>query len=358
MKTSFKKKAAVLLILTAAAIYLLIRPPYLIKQGWLLFSYYSSAVTIEKFKKNTLATKKEKLLFKRISDIKKYAIEDLGLKNNNNYTSYLKLDHDYINLVVSASEPLELKPRHWHYPIFGDFPYLGFFDRKSAEKEAALLKDQGYDVYLRKARAFSTLGILPDPVYSYFVDYSLFSLAYLIIHEQTHATLFIKSRVRFNEELATFTGHTGALSYIADRFGKNSTQYRKARSQIQTSRDIYRFFRRFHRELKRAYDRVGDEKIRLHTKKHLFSRYKKRFLKEFRNRLHIETLQWYKDLSWNNALVLSFIRYGADLSLFEKLYNHEGKEIKKMLETLSIFETLNIEPKSYIRQVLLNEKTK
>ena len=358
MKTSFKKRLSVLLLLAAAGAYLLIRPPYAVKQGWFLFSYYSSAVSIEKIAKDTLTTEKEKLLFKRIADIKNYATENLGLKHNDNYTSYLKLDHDYINLVVSASDPLKLKPRQWHFPFFGDFPYLGFFDPEGAEKETALLKNQGYDVYLRKARAFSTLGILPDPVYSYFADYSLFSLAYLIIHEQTHATLFIKSRVRFNEELATFTGHTGALAYIKDRFGKNSTQYQQARAQIQTSKDMYTFFHRFHKKLAQAYNRDTDKETRLKTKKLLFNRYKKIFLARFRNRLNAATLQWYKDLSWNNALVLSFIRYGADLSLFENLYLHNGKDIKKMLETLSILETLDTEPKSYIRQVLLSEKTK
>jgi predicted aminopeptidase len=85
-------------------------------------------------------------------------------------------------------------------------PYQGFYERNDAEAEAKRLKALGYDVIVRKVDNFSTLGFFKDPVYSFLTSYSPGEIANLIIHEQAHATLFVKGQSDFNEEFATFVG--------------------------------------------------------------------------------------------------------------------------------------------------------
>jgi hypothetical protein len=49
--------------------------------------------------------------------------------------------------------------------------------------------------------SFSTLGFTRDPLYSFMKGYSAFQLASLILHEQTHATLFVKGQTQFSEAM-------------------------------------------------------------------------------------------------------------------------------------------------------------
>jgi predicted aminopeptidase len=51
-------------------------------------------------------------------------------------------------------------------------------------------------------------------------------LANLIIHELTHATLYIKNNVEYNENLASFVGDHGAREFLRYKFGTDSPQYR------------------------------------------------------------------------------------------------------------------------------------
>ena len=69
-----------------------------------------------------------------------YAIEELGLKNDKNYTTYIQLDKDYIADVVSACNKEAFEPYTWWFPFFGSFPYKGFFKREDALKLAKKLR--------------------------------------------------------------------------------------------------------------------------------------------------------------------------------------------------------------------------
>lgn len=355
MISSKKKILIPVILLCGTAVFLLLRPPYLVKQGFFLFKYYLSAEKISSLQKKGHLSKKEKQLFQRIDQIKKHAINNFGLRDNDNYTRYVKIERHFINYVLSAADPLSLKPERWHFPLFGSFPYLGFFTEDDAKKEASILKAKGLDVYLRTSAAFSTLGILSDPVYSYFARYSHFSLARLIIHEQTHAILYLDDHVQFNEELATFTGRVGGLHYLAATAGRESADYRNALRQIDTTEAIYVFFRQFHEELSALYSSSLSKEKMLKKKEKLFAASKKKFLRRFQGRLSEKSYQWYTRNEWNNAFVLSFIRYGRDLSLFYRLYRKEGKNLKKMLETLKILEKIEESPKTWIKRNLLHE---
>ena len=82
----------------------------------------------------------------------------------------------------------------------------------------------GYDTEIDEVNAWSTLGWFRDPILSSMLNKKKGSLAELIIHELTHATIYIKDDVQFNENLATFIGRKGAESYLRKTFGSKSKE--------------------------------------------------------------------------------------------------------------------------------------
>ncbi|MGO9411115.1 MAG: aminopeptidase, partial [Spirochaetia bacterium] len=184
---------------------------YLVKQGDYLLRYSSGTESVDDLLKSPSTPADTREFLQRVKEIRTFAVESIGLRDNGNYTRYKSIDRDYLVDVVQACDALSFTPYQWSYPFMGKLPYKGFYERPDALAEAGRLKKEGYDVIVRKVDAFSTLGFTKDPVYSFMKKYSPYELASTIIHEQTHATLWVKGQTDFNEELADFVGETGAL---------------------------------------------------------------------------------------------------------------------------------------------------
>jgi predicted aminopeptidase len=177
---------------------------------------------------------------KRVEDIRVFAGDELGLEETDNYTRFYSIDRDYLAAVIQAAPEFSIEPYLFKYPVFGSLPYKGFYNPDHARKEAEKLKAEGLDVFIRPVDAFSSLGYFRDPLFSFMTDYSSSRLADLIIHEQTHATIFIKGEPEFNEKLATIVGREGARQYIISRFGESSDEYAKL---LESRQDSERFTR-------------------------------------------------------------------------------------------------------------------
>lgn len=162
-----------------------------------------------------------------IQEIKKFAVDSLGLSPSENYTTFYDQHQKPILWVMTACEPFELKAKKWHFPIVGTFSYKGYFEKPLADAEIAELKKQGFDTQLNEVSAWSTLGYLKDPILSSMLYYSDARLAALIIHELTHGTLFVKNNLEFNENLADFIGDYGAIRFLAYKYGKDSEELKK-----------------------------------------------------------------------------------------------------------------------------------
>lgn len=168
---------------------------------------------------------KEKLLL--INAVRKFAIDSLGLKDTRNYKTMYDQKGEEIMWVVTACKPFALVAREWKFPILGAVPYKGFFDKELALELRARLETEGWDVSVRNPGGWSTLGWFTDPILSKMLERSEGDLANLIIHEMSHATIFVKDSVDFNENLATFIGDRGAEQFLISTFGHESIQYRE-----------------------------------------------------------------------------------------------------------------------------------
>ena len=181
---------------------------------------------------------KAKLTF--VVEARQYAIEVLRLKVGDSYTSFTQLDKDTLALVLSAATRDRFASKTWWFPVVGRVPYKGYFDEGDALRDQQELEDDGFDTYLRPTAAFSTLGWFADPLLSTLLRRDEVDLVETVLHELSHAHLFVRGQVGFNESFATFVGRVGAIEFFCNRQGGGPDTVKCLRAQARW-RDYQRF---------------------------------------------------------------------------------------------------------------------
>lgn len=182
---------------------------YGIRQGKGQLNIVWNAKPVDEFLKDPDFPDSLKAKLTLINEVRKYAIDSLGLKDTKNYKTLYDQKGREIMWVVTACEPFRLKAKEWVFPVLGAVPYKGFFNEQRAIDLKKELEQQGWDVSIRNPGGWSTLGWFTDPILSKMLERSVGDLANLIIHEMSHATIFVKDSIDFNENLATFIGDRG-----------------------------------------------------------------------------------------------------------------------------------------------------
>jgi predicted aminopeptidase len=323
---------------------------YLLKQGSYLLSYNARARSIEKLlSRGSLETDVQTML-RTVQEVRRYATEEIGLEGSRNYTRYLELDRDYVVDVVTASARDSFTPHLWRFPLLGALPYKGYYQRRDAEREASRLEQKGWDVWIGEVDGFSTLGFFSDPVYSFMTDYSAFELADLIIHEQTHATVFFKNQTQFNEEMATFVGREGALAFLRDFYGTNSAIYREALSSL-ADWNVYRDqVMDLYDQLQRLYESQTDRELILSEKKRIVEQFNRRLDSEAAALFQTERFRSLRDIPANNAYIQSFARYSRNLDQFYRLYEINGRDLRTTVAILKGLQRSNGSPEQNLKQ--------
>lgn len=152
-----------------------------------------------------------------VQQARQFSIDALGLPDNDSYRSYLNLDRDYVLWNVIAVGELSLSAKTWCYPVVGCVSYRGYFSRSSAQKLAATLRQDGYDVAFGGVAAYSTLGKLKDPVLSTMMHWGDAELVAVMFHELAHQLLYIKDDTGFNESFATAVEEFGMQRWLQSR---------------------------------------------------------------------------------------------------------------------------------------------
>ncbi len=146
--------------------------------------------------------------------ILEFARTELGLDPGDSYTTFFDTKGEPITHLVVASERLALIPYEWCFPIVGCVPYKGYFDEDDADAEADRLREQGWDVSVLPASAYSTLGWFSDPVLSDMLDRPFPGFVDVLIHETVHRTLYLPGGTAFNESLATHVAREGTRLFL------------------------------------------------------------------------------------------------------------------------------------------------
>jgi predicted aminopeptidase len=327
---------AVILITTGAA---LCSGCYTLKQGTTMLGYLNRAIPLEDLA--NADSEEDRLFAMQVMDIRRFAMEELGLKQSKNYTRYVQLDRNYLAAVVSACAKDSFTRHEWWFPIVGKVPYKGFFNIEDARKEREKLEKKDLDVWIRGVDAFSTLGWFQDPLYSFMKEYPLRDLADLIIHELFHATVFLKNHVQFNEELAEFVGSEGARLYmqsIADNavggFADTSDDAETDAIARRADQAAYlAFIRSLIAELDMVYKNATlSREEKLVQKDLIIAQAKIRFEANYDSVFITENYRGFIDLPINNAYLELYILYYEGNTWLKDLYEKSGSDLQTFIE--------------------------
>jgi len=275
-------------------------------------------------------------LFETADRVRDFSITSIGLAPTKNYTRYVTLDKDYVADVVSACASDSFERHYWRYPVLGNLPYKGFYEKKDAQKEATKLKKSGLDVIVRPVEAFSSLGYFTDPLYSFMVEYSEDVIAELIIHESAHATLFIKGAEQFNEEFATFVGRKGAERYLEERYGPQSDQLASRRARNSDGESFIAFLKETASLLDAVYlDAYMTKEAKLTEKASILSLRAAAYKAVAETRFASESYRSFDMAAINNAFIDMYRLYEEDLALYEDwLTRVAGDSLPQFIMTL------------------------
>ncbi|HEX7081071.1 MAG TPA: aminopeptidase [Gammaproteobacteria bacterium] len=163
-----------------------------------------------------------KAMLGKVPEIRRFAVEELGLPRNESYTTYVDLGRPYVVWNVIATEEFSVYPKRWCYPFTGCVAYRGFFDRDSAERFAKALERDGLDVYLGGATAYSTLGYFADPILNTMIGGGVEHIASILFHELAHQKLYIKDDSALSEAFATAVEEYGTERWL-ETYGDSQT---------------------------------------------------------------------------------------------------------------------------------------
>lgn len=275
-------------------------------------------------------TEEERKKLLLAQEVQKFSAEALHLNAKKNYTTYVKLDRPYVSYVVSASAKWELKHHLWSFPFVGSVPYKGYFNEADAKEEENELKAQDLDTYMRGVSAYSTLGWFSDPLLSSVMSYAEHELVNTLIHETTHATLYIKSSADFNERMAVFVGNKGMEMFYRQKEGADSPALKLAKKENEDDKLFSQFISEEIANLEAWYK--GNPEKNEEARLTRISEIQKDFVKNLKPKLKSDSYKRFPEIKLNNARLLIYKTYMQDLSDFETLYKLSKEDMQIFLD--------------------------
>ena len=228
--------------------------------------------------------------------------------------------------VVSASEPYALEPYTWLFPIVGRVPYKGYFRAQQAQREGEHLARRGYDVLVRPAGAYSSLGWFRDPLLPTLLDLQWGSYVNTLLHESAHATLYIRGETEFNESWASFVGDTSERLFLEAYQTELPGALAESIARERDREQYQQFLLDLADDLQNLY--VGElPEPQIATEK---------------SRILDEAMRHFQEVDWgnpryaeihpqrplNNATVLAARRYGSGSEEFRAAFERCGRDLK------------------------------
>lgn len=153
-------------------------------------------------------------LLKLAQQARVFAVNQLGLPDNQSYRGFADLNRKQVTWNVVATRPLSLQPYLSCFPVVGCLSYRGYFTEQGAKRFAHALEQQGYETFIGDSTAYSTLGWFADPIVSPMLQYGDIRLVETLFHELAHQRLYIENDSNFNEAFATAVGQNGTREWL------------------------------------------------------------------------------------------------------------------------------------------------
>lgn len=260
-----------------------------------------------------------------VVEVRTFAFDHLALKRSRDFQTWTPVKGPALTYLVEAAPRTSLKPYLFRFPLIGSFPYKGYFRRDLAKAEAASLEKKGYDTAVFGAADYHTGLPIADPVPSTLLAFDDGGLADTIIHELTHGTVWYRNKMDFNEGLAVWLGHRGAIEFLKSLGPEGEPalkQYLKDDAEDEKREALYRELRA---RLAALYDGPGSQEDKLARRVDVFdwarAQAKIRGLAPLREPL-------------NNAVVLGHSLYAPDFAPFDALFEKCGRDWPRTIAAL------------------------
>jgi len=319
---------------------------YLSKLGWHQSSITFHSVPVEEVLENAGVDGEAKEKIRFIQEVKRYGEEKLGLARTKSYSKYFEVKGPVLH-IITASERDCLQLYHWDFPIVGKVTYKSFFTKEGVLKEKQFLETKGYDTFVQRAGAYSTLGWLKDPIFSSMLRWDEATLANLILHEMAHTTIYFKGQTDFNEQMATFIGNRGAIDFLAEKYGKGSQQVAEAIHNQEDDLLFSLWIDQACQRLSNFYSKEISREEKIRGREEIFCSLKDEFKKiSFKTDCYNNFEK--KDL--NNSVLLAYRRYTHGLENFQTLYEYLGNDLRRMIGFFKEIQRSREEASSYLER--------
>jgi len=266
----------------------------------------------------TAARLRERLL--KASDLVQFARDHLSLEPEERFSSYVRIDRDYVVWNVFATPEFSTQATQWCYPIAGCASYRGYFKQRDARKFAQQLIVRQHDTTVGGIAAYSTLGWFDDPLLSTFIDWPDAELAGLIFHELAHARVFVPGDTAFNEAFASFVERRGVLQWL--RAQHNEERIERVTARWRTSDRFVAFLLQWRDELQLLYDQPYNADARRLLKGELLAEIERCYRA---NPDQFGDQDWFFRDGLNNARLVPLAAYNELVSGFAGLFVQAGE---------------------------------
>lgn len=212
-----------------------------------------------------------------VQQARNFASQELLLPDNDSYREYADIGREYAVWNVIATREFSVDAKTWCYPFTGCVNYKGFHNQQAAQAQANDLREQGYDVYVAGARAYSTLGWFDDPLLNTMLYRDEAMRVEVLFHELAHQKVFVKDDSAFNEAFATSVAQEGVRRWFS--YSNNHQAYQAYLLSVQRKQEFNALLRTTRDQLKVLYQlRISPEVMR-ERKQALFTAFKEDYEK-------------------------------------------------------------------------------
>lgn len=351
LKVKFKK---ILKYMVSAFLVLLLFTA-LVYSRWLVYVFSLARHQIYAFtRQESLAiysqkeklTEQEKRALELIGEVKKFGQKTFELEHSKSYEKIVDLKRDVLGYNITVTPEFSLRPLEFAFPFVGSFSYLGFFDKELALCWQRYYQEKGDDVYLSEIGAYSTLGILRDPIFSTYLSFRPKNLIDLILHEMTHEKIFFNNSVLVSEAIAVYSARQATKLFLASRYGgtdnsKNDTNGKMDRNRNkektvsidhkQISTQIFKEYNVFYsliegykQELNELYVKPISAPEKRQKKKEIFLKLRQHLQEESKTFKYVVWPTTLLQETLNNAVLAQIKRYSPhSIDLFDDIWQNQ-----------------------------------
>ena len=246
----------------------------------------------------------------------------LGLARTTSYRHLIERGPDGAVQVVVAAPVDRLEPVTWWFPVTGSISYRGFFDPARAQRFAAGLAGDGYDVYVRPALLYSTLGVFDDPIPREMLTWERAERIGTVLHELVHETVFVSGDPDYNEGLASFIERRATLEYLA----ADPAATLQARRDFDDADHFAALLMRLETELGAAYAAAANPEAARRAREPIFARYQREEYAAVP--WNTERFAGFRDAELSNAWLVARRTYLGTLPCFARELESLGGDLR------------------------------